>query len=114
MATKLRNGEWDMSAGGILDTAYADEETGDLIIHRMQNVSPILDHNAFLRSLGSDYYKGENGEMWHFAKVPPIIMEELCTKLGADVVFGEDPDGLLIKTIERDYPYLKVGEFNLA
>lgn len=103
--------EW--SPGGIRHEAHVDDEDGALVIRRMQDVSPILDHNQYLRSLGSQYYKGANGDMWHYAKVPPIVMEQLLIKYGHEVVFN-DYDDTIIKEIETNYPWLKVGEFSLA
>lgn len=103
--------EW--SPGGIRHEAHVDEETSELVIHRMQNVSPILDYNAFLRSLGSQHYKGEDGTMWHYARIPIAVLEQLIQKYGSDVVFN-DNDDTIIKYIEREAPWLKCGEFSLA
>lgn len=108
----LLNREW--SPGGIQHHAHVDNEDGALIIHRMQNVTPILDYNAFLRSLGPDHYKGEDGNMWHYARIPIMELERMIQKFGPDVVLGDDVDDEVIKWIEREAPYLKVGEFSLA
>jgi len=104
--------EW--SPGGVRHQAHVDNENGDLIIHRLQDVAPVLEYNKFLRSLGADHYKGEDGNMWHYARVPIAVLEQLIQKYGAEKVLGEDVDNEVIKEIERNYPYLKVGDFCLA
>lgn len=104
----------DWSPNGIQHQAHVDEETDDLIIHRLQDVSPILDYNKELRSLGASYYKGENGDMWHYAKVPASVMEQMIQKYGPEIILGDDCDDRLIKEIEVNYPWLKVGEFSLV
>lgn len=105
-------GEW--SPFGIQHHTAADVDDDSLTITRLQDVAPILDYNQFLRSLGPDHYKGEDGNMWHYAHIPIIVMEQLIQKFGPEVVLGEDVDDEVIKHIERELPYLKVGEFNLA
>lgn len=107
----LLSAEW--SPGGVRHEAHVDNETGDLVIHRMQNVSPVLEYNKFLRSLGSEHYKGEDGTMWHYARIPVSVLEQLIQKFGHEVVFN-DHDDTVIKWIEREAPWLKCGEFSLA
>ena len=85
-----------------------------MTITRLQNVSPILDYNQFLRGLGAKHYKGESGDMWHYAHIPIIVMEQLIQKFGPQVVLGDDVDDEVIKWIEREAPYLKTGDFSLA
>ena len=99
------------SVGGIRHVTRTDGD--DLIISRLQNVEPILDYNRHLRGLGAKHYKGEDGTMWHYARVPTIFMEKWIREFGADVVLGGEDD-TIIKLIERDYPAFKCGEFNLA
>jgi len=106
------NSEWE--TGGIQTVSYSDNDGHDLVIQRMQDVSPILDYNKFLRSHGEAHYKGENGDMWHYAHIPIIVMEQLIKKFGADVVLGDDVDDKVIKWIEAEAPYLKTGDFKLA
>jgi len=108
----LLNTEW--SPGGVQHQTHVDNETGDMVIHRLQDVAPVLEYNKFLRGLGADHYKGEDGNMWHYARVPIAVLEQLIQKFGAESVLGEDVDNEVIKEIERNYPYLKVGEFSLA
>lgn len=104
----------ELRHGGMIHEAHVDNETGDLVIHRMQDVSPVLEYNKFLRSLGSSHYKGEDGTMWHYARIPTPILEQMIKKYGPEIVLGEDCDDRIIKEIETNYPYLKVGEFSLA
>ncbi len=42
------NSEWE--TGGIQTVSYSDNDGHDLVIQRIQDVSPILDYNKFLRS----------------------------------------------------------------
>jgi hypothetical protein len=108
----LLNVEW--SPGGVQHQMHVDEESGDMVIHRMQDVSPILEYNKFLRGLGAEHYKGEDGNMWHYAHVPIAVLEQMIQKFGPEVVLGEDCDDRMIKEIEVNYPWLKVGDFSLA
>lgn len=105
--------EVSWSPNGIRHTAAVDESDNSLVINRMQDVSPILEMNKYLRSLGGAHYRGEDNTMWHYAKVPVIIMEKWIREYGADRVFSDDDD-TIIKLIERDYPAFKVGDFRLA
>ena len=105
--------EVSWAPNGIRHTASVDESDNSLIINRMQDVSPILEMNKHLRSLGGAHYRGEDNTMWHYAKVPVIILEKLIREHGAEKIFSDDDD-TLIKCIERDYPLLKVGDFRLA
>jgi hypothetical protein len=102
-----------LSVGGIRHITKTDDDGASLVIQRLQNVEPILDYNKFLRGLGAKHYKGEDGNMWHYARVPTIFMEKWIREYGADVVLGGEDD-TIIKLIERDYPAFKCGEFNLA
>ncbi len=103
--------EW--SPGGVLTRSQYDNATGEMVITRMQNVQPILDYAHQLRSLGASHYKGETGDLWHYARVPTIFLEKWIKEYGADRIFKED-DSLIIQLIERDFPKFKVGEFSLA
>ncbi|WP_287994333.1 hypothetical protein [Acidiphilium sp.] len=103
----------DISPGGIFHRSEMDQETGALIITRLQNVEPVLEFNKMLRGLGKSHYRGEDGTFWHYARVPLIFMEKWIREFGPEVVFGEDDD-TIVKLIERDYPYFKCGEFRLA
>ena len=104
----------EVNGFGIRHHVSTDGDGEGMTITRLQNVTPILDYNHFLRGLGADHYKGENGDMWHYAHLPIIIMEQLIQKFGPEVVLGDDVVDEVIKWIEREAPYLKVGEFNLA
>lgn len=99
---------------GIRHHMVPDADGDGMTITRLQNVSPILDYNHFLRSQGSSHYKGEDGTMWHYAHLPIMVLETLIQKFGPEIVLGDDVDDVVIKWIEREAPWLKVGEFNLA
>lgn len=107
----------EQSVGGIRHHGSVDEGDGGLVITRMQNVQPILDYAAFLRSLGPAHYKGkkdENGEMWHYARIPLIELERMIREMGPEAVLGGKDTKRIISWIEREAPYLKVGDFKLA
>jgi hypothetical protein len=99
------------SVGGIRHITQVDGDA--LVITRLQDVQPVLDYNKFLRGLGKQHYRGEDGTFWHYARIPTIFMEKWIREYGADVVLGGEDD-TIIKLIERDYPYFKCGEFRLA
>lgn len=104
----------DWSPGGIRHHLDIDNDDGAMIVRRIQDCEPILEYNKFLRSLGPQHYKGEDGNLWHYARVPNIILEEWIHKYGPDVVLNDTDNDFIIKLIEREYPYLKVGDFRLA
>jgi hypothetical protein len=110
--TTLLNSEWEI--GGIRTESYSDNDGHDLVIRRLQDVSPILEYNHFLRGEGEKHWRGEDNTMWHYARIPVMVMEELIIKLGADVVLGGKDTKRLLSEIEQNYPYLKVGGFSLA
>ena len=97
---------------GIRTVSYADNDGHDLVIKRLQDCSPVLEHNAYLRSLGSAHHKGKDGDYWHYASIPLIVMEQLIEKFGVDVVLNGKDDGRLIREIETNYPYLKTGNWS--
>ena len=94
---------------GIRTESYSDEDGHDLVVRRLQDCQPILDHVAELRSHGSAHYKGQDGDYWHYASIPIVVMEKLIKKFGVDVVLNGKDDGRLIREIETNYPYLKMG-----
>lgn len=109
----LLNSEYE-ALTGVVTQSYSDEDGHDLVIRRLQDVSPILEYNQFLRSQGDKHWRGEDNTMWHYARIPIMVMEQLIEKLGADVVLGGKDTKRLLREIEQNYPYLKVGEFKLA
>lgn len=108
----LLNREYEV--GGIRTDSYSDEDGHDLVVRRLQDVSPILEYNHFLRGQGESHWRGEDNTMWHYARIPIMVLEQLIVKLGADVVLGGKDSKRLLQEIEQNYPYLKVGGFKLA
>ena len=104
---------FEIDPGGMRTFSQEIEGGDSLIITRLQDVEPVLEFNKMLRAEGRSHYRGEDGTMWHYARVPLIFMEKWIREYGPEVVFGEDDD-TIIKLIERDYPAFKCGEFNLA
>lgn len=97
---------------GVRTETYSDNDGQDMVVRRLQDCSPILEHNAYLRSLGPQHYKGKDGDYWHYASIPIIVLEQLIQKFGVDVVLNGKDDGRLIREIETNYPYLKVGNWS--
>lgn len=94
---------------GIRTESYSDNDGHDLVVRRLQDCQPILDHVAELRSYGRDHYRGQDGDYWHYASIPLVVLEQLIEKFGVDVVLNGKDDGRLIREIETNYPYLKLG-----
>lgn len=95
--------EYDPLSGIKTDFDY-EEETGNVILHRTQDVQPLLDHNAKLRNSGATD-KGIKESWWLYAKIPPIFMLKMRAK-GINVEDGNHIDRVL-QEINTNFPHLK-------
>ena len=108
----LKLGTEREAINGIRTESYSDGDGHDLVVRRLQDCQPILDWTAHLRSLGAQHYKGKDGDYWHYASIPLVVMEKLIQKFGVDVVLNGKDDGRLVREIETNYPYLKTGDWS--
>jgi len=63
---------------GQLITQFADGGDDKLIVNRVQDVEPFLDHTHDLRSAG----KVGSGEFRHAASLPMVLVEKYCNDRG--------------------------------
>jgi hypothetical protein len=109
----MKQVEWDLN--GIKRTVEGSADGETLTITREQDCQPVLDYNAFLRGLGSSHWRGADNDFWHYARVPIMELEKYAAEKGHQALqaflSGESDD--MIKWIETEAPYLKVGEFSL-
>lgn len=100
--------EYDPLTGVRTDFDY-DEQTGNVILQRSQDVSALLDYNAALRNAGATD-KGIKESWWLYAKIPPIFMLKMRAK-GINVEDGRHMDRVLAE-INTNFPHLKTTQKN--
>lgn len=83
-----------------------DEESGNAIIHSVQDVQPLVDYCTAIRNEESISKRGIKESWWLYAKIPPIVIMQLRKK-GIDV-FNKDHEPRVFKEINENYPYLKL------
>lgn len=85
-----------------------DAQTGGVIIHTKQDVSPIIDRNRKLRNSGVNDLGGMNdkGDLKHYASIPAHVELALREK-GIDI-YSQNHTKELIREIETNYPECKV------
>lgn len=95
--------DYDPISGVRTDFDY-DETTGNVQLHRTQDVEALLDHNKRLANDGLTD-KGIKEGWWLYAKIPPIVMLQLRVK-GINVEDGRHIDRV-VQEINMHYPALK-------
>lgn len=100
--------EYDPLTGIRTDFDY-EEETGNVILQRSQDVSALLDHNRALANSGATD-KGIKESWWLYAKIPPIFMLKMRAK-GINVEDGRHIDRVVAE-INTNYPALKCTQKN--
>jgi hypothetical protein len=100
--------EYDPISGIRTDFDY-DEQTGNVILQRSQDVSALLDYNRALATDGITD-KGIKESWWLYAKIPPIFMLKMRAK-GINVEDGRHIDRVLAE-INTNYPKLKCTQKN--
>jgi hypothetical protein len=100
--------EYDPISGIGTDFDY-DEESGNVILQRSQDVSALLDYNAALRNAGATD-KGIKESWWLYAKIPPVWMLKMRAK-GINVEDGRHIDRVL-QEINTNSPHLKTTQKN--
>ena len=84
-----------------------DHSTQTTIIGREQDVSLVLQVNKALQN-NEDYSKqGIKNEWWHYATIPPLIIEKWKNEKGVDV-FNKDHERAVFRLLnDPEYRYLK-------
>jgi hypothetical protein len=100
--------EYDPVSGIRTDFEY-EEATGNVILHRSQDVTALLEHNKRLANAGATD-KGIKESWWLYAKIPPIFMLKMRAK-GINVEDGRHIDRVLAE-INTNYPALKCTQKN--
>lgn len=89
---------------GVQETNVADAETGQLIVHKVQDVEGLLERNKALANSGATDMGIKKG-LWHYASIPLTVQYELLKK-GINVHSKYDRAKLLDE-INANYPQLK-------
>jgi hypothetical protein len=100
--------DFDPLTGIRTDFDY-DEQTGNVILQRSQDVTALLDYNKRLAN-DSITDKGIKESWWLYAKIPPIFMLKMRAK-GINVEDGRHIDRVL-QEINTNYPALKCTQKN--
>ena len=100
--------DYDPLSGVRTDFEY-DETTGDVTLHRTQDVGHLLDYTKALANDGLTD-RGIKKGWWLYAKIPPIEMIRMRNK-GINVEDGRHIDRV-ISEINTNYPYLKCTQKN--
>ena len=89
-------------------TTYFDYTADDqMILTEEQDVTPILDSVAELRN-DEDYSRnGIKNDMWHYARVPLVVVMDMKNRFGVDMMAPKPDWKSIFKIINREYPWLK-------
>jgi hypothetical protein len=90
-------------------TTYFDYDhvSDTTLISREQDVKLLLDVNKKLQN-DADYSKdGIKREWWHYASIPPIIIEKWRNEFGIDVFNKDHEKAVFRKLNDPEYRYLK-------
>jgi hypothetical protein len=96
--------EYDPTTGIRSDTTY-DEMTGELSLHRVADVEPVLDFSKAMSNEVGMNREGMKTGYWLYAKLPPIVILQMRAK-GINVWDKNDTERLF-KEINLHYPHLK-------
>jgi hypothetical protein len=100
--------DYDPLTGIRTDFEY-DETTGNVHLHKTQDVEHLLDYTKALANDGLTD-RGIKKGFWLYAKIPPIEMLKMRAK-GINVEDGRHIDRVIAE-INTNYPYLKCTQKN--
>jgi hypothetical protein len=92
---------------GMTTTFDYDHVTDTTIIGREQDVSLLLDSNKRLQNDAEYSKKGIRDGWWHYAKIPPLIIEKWRNEFGIDVFNKDHTQAVYKKLNDPEYRYLK-------
>lgn len=90
---------------GITDYFEYDSLTDTTTLSREQDVGLILEINKALRNDEDYSKKGIKNGMWHYAQIPPILIEQLL-KRGIDI-FNKNDEKKFFQLLETEFPAYK-------
>lgn len=93
------------SPGGIRNWVGVDSD-GVTTVQRIQDVSPYLERNRFLRD-HANRWRGEDNDFWHVASIPNIVIEGWMQK-GVNL-FDENDWPKVQALLNGDYKWLKTA-----
>lgn len=96
--------DYDPVTGITYSTDY-DATTGDTILHKVQDVGPLIEHNQALANAGAKDI-GIKKSWWHYCSIPPLVQVELMKK-GIDITRVEHGKAMF-REINTNYPKFKV------
>lgn len=85
---------------------HYDDATGKTTIETVQNIEPYLKEAKRLRDDESYTQQGIKNEMWHYAKIPNTVIEQIQKNFGVNV-FEKGQEKEVLKILNTHYPYLK-------
>lgn len=89
-----------------------DEETGNAIIHRTQDVTDILDNAKALRNDGITDAGIKQG-WWQYATLPMSVILAMRFQKGINALDPRNIDRV-VQEINTNYPHLKTTEKNMG
>ena len=92
---------------GITTYFHFDESTKQTILEQVQDVTPALDANKKLQNDASYSKDGIKSGWWHYAYIPPIVIEKWIAEKGVNVFKKEDEAAVYALLNHPDYAYLK-------
>jgi hypothetical protein len=92
---------------GMTTTFDYDHVSDTSIIGREQDVSVLLDVNKALQNDESYSRKGIKNDWWHYASIPPLIIEKWRNEFGIDVFNKDHLKAVYKKLNDPEYLYLK-------
>lgn len=93
------------SPGGIGNWVDVDQH-GTTLVQRIQDVSPFLERNKYLRD-HANQWRGEDNDFWHVASVPNIVIEQWLQR-GINLYRDEDWPKVQA-LLNGDYKWLKTA-----
>jgi hypothetical protein len=93
------------------ETVLFDYKDGESItLTHVQDVTPFVEQ-ATIRRNDTDYSRdGIKHDMWHYARLPNIVIMEMETKHGIKLTGGHVDWKAVFKCINTHYPWLKTTD----
>jgi hypothetical protein len=89
-----------------------DHASDTMSITDSQDATPILEQATRMRNDGDYSRQGIKDDMWHYARLPLMVLMEMKTKHGVDLMAKHPDWKSALKIINREYPWLKTTAGN--
>jgi hypothetical protein len=106
----FRDGYVKTSFNGVTHK-YLFDDDGNLTVTSMQDVEPVLEVNKAQANAGIS--KGEDGDMWHAARIPASLILKWKLEEDLDVFDPEQVHRVAAKLNSSEFLYLRTGHFQL-